>query len=281
MAKKLSGFLLPVLHAGFDEIRSNALAMISAQGQAANWPSALAPSLLPVKQGLADRAAPLVATQVLARPAHALAVEGTGGEGYSRAQTAQDVPSAVQRFESEIARARAQAIADGYREVDVADAVFAVVACLDEYALTINWPGQAAWRDNPLQRRFYNTVRAGALFYERLDALLLGEDANPEVLETYALVLIAGFGGALASQSATLDAKRRAVITAIETRMSLSQGIVEEREGAFLQSRPRHLTPAWRGAIAIGAPLFALGALYFLLLNGSIAPMVNLVIRRF
>ncbi|HCJ6373891.1 DotU family type IV/VI secretion system protein [Citrobacter sp. RHBSTW-00671] len=75
---------------------------------------------------------------------------------------------------------------------EVKEAKFAIVAWIDEVAMTTLWAGADTWRRFPLQRHYFSTTFAGELFYQRLEQL-------PELFqgakETYALVLLAGFQG--------------------------------------------------------------------------------------
>lgn len=80
----------------------------------------------------------------------------------------------------------------GYPKEDIQQSLFAIVAWLDEVAMTSAWPGATAWRLAPLQLRYFSSARAGVEFFERLEAL--PADAI-HVREVYALALIAGFTG--------------------------------------------------------------------------------------
>jgi type VI secretion system protein ImpK len=104
--------------------------------------------------------------------------------------------------------ARSGARRAGFDDQQIETALFAVLAWIDEEAMTRDWAGASAWRRTPLQHEQFATNRAGALFFERLAALPLTAHA---VREVYALVLLAGFTGRYAARPvAELDTLRAA-----------------------------------------------------------------------
>ncbi|VVE46826.1 hypothetical protein PIN31115_04434 [Pandoraea iniqua] len=111
---------------------------------------------------------------------------------------------AAERIVLNLAQAQQASREAGYRDEQIDDACFAVVAWLDEYAATSQWSGRAAWRTAPLQRRYFDTAQAGETFFSRLEAL---PTQAREVREVYALVLLMGFQGKFAahSRAALLD----------------------------------------------------------------------------
>src|SRR5690606_42132690 len=58
----------------------------------------------------------------------------------------------------------ASAIRQAHAHDDVQDALYAVVAWIDEMAMSFDWPGAATWRLSPLQRHYFATTRAGVGF---------------------------------------------------------------------------------------------------------------------
>lgn len=86
----------------------------------------------------------------------------------------------------------ADASRQGYAPDEVQDALYAVVAWIDEMAMSFAWPGAATWRLSPLQRHYFSTTHAGVGFFERLQGLA---PQAQEVREVYALMLLAGFQG--------------------------------------------------------------------------------------
>lgn len=129
----------------------------------------------------------------------------------AREQEMRDVPFATARADMEALLAQAAEGAEGYRDEDVQNALFAVCAYADEAVLASDWPGRGEWLRRSLQRERFGTVNAGEEFYERLAALseqartgrigesgLFGAQNDPalrEVLEIYAACLTMGFTG--------------------------------------------------------------------------------------
>ncbi len=72
------------------------------------------------------------------------------------------------------------------------DARFALCAWIDETVMNSPWQHRAAWQRTLLQSEYYNTVNAGAEFFDRLNQL--HPDHN-DVREIYYLCLGLGFAG--------------------------------------------------------------------------------------
>ena len=74
------------------------------------------------------------------------------------------------------------------------DAMYPIVAFIDELFLTSSWEFRREWQQEPLQRVYFNTTNAGASFYDRLNVLnKFGPDKD--VREVYALCMGLGFKG--------------------------------------------------------------------------------------
>ncbi|WP_396586396.1 DotU family type IV/VI secretion system protein [Bermanella sp. R86510] len=86
------------------------------------------------------------------------------------------------------------AIKAGYSEKSSKDALFPVVAFLDEAILTSEWSGKSQWQTQSLQRDFFNTTNSGYEFYERLHQLNRQGD-DRAVREVYLLCLSLGYKG--------------------------------------------------------------------------------------
>jgi type VI secretion system protein ImpK len=190
---------------------------------------------------------------VLERTRLELAVPGATGPGVSSALC------------SMIDAAGAAARRGGFSERDVVDAQFAVVAWIDETAMTFAWDGSAAWRAAPLQRRYFGTARAGVEFFQKLEALTLDAHA---VREVFALVLVAGFQGQFAGHPKVEFATyRNKVIDSLlggaevtlfsNARLFPSHGEVDPMAWTRARRRP------WMAlAVTIGLPLVLLAMLY-------------------
>jgi len=84
-----------------------------------------------------------------------------------------------------------------YDEAQVREALFAVVAWIDETAMTHPWPGAVDWRRAQLQRHYFSTTRAGVEFFQRLEAL---PESATGAREVFGLALLAGFTGRFATR---------------------------------------------------------------------------------
>ena len=127
---------------------------------------------------------------------------------------------------------------NGFPEHDVRLALFAVVAWIDEFAMSHAWPGEPEWRQRPLQRTYFSTTRAGAAFFEKLDAL---PDEATDVQEVFALVLLAGFQGRYTNQPAVdLQAYRQQLCE----RVACARAITPLATAPVLFPETRSRTPA-------------------------------------
>jgi type VI secretion system protein ImpK len=82
----------------------------------------------------------------------------------------------------------------GMAEEFYQQAMFPVVALVDELLQCSDWKLKAEWQKNSLQRYYFETTSAGAEFYERLNVLnKFGPDRD--IREVYALCLGLGFKG--------------------------------------------------------------------------------------
>ena len=89
---------------------------------------------------------------------------------------------------------------------DLAEALYAIVAFMDEQILRSQWSGRQQWMSQPLQLTYFNENTAGEGFFIRMQALEQ-RPSQAHVLEIYYLCLALGFRGKYALQSAgDLDA---------------------------------------------------------------------------
>ena len=87
-----------------------------------------------------------------------------------------------------------QAEQSGFEEKIVQQALFAIVAYIDELILCSAWHDKTQWQKQSLQRKYFSTSNIGALFYERLNTLDKTEPSE-WVREVYVLILGLGFKG--------------------------------------------------------------------------------------
>jgi type IV/VI secretion system ImpK/VasF family protein len=111
------------------------------------------------------------------------------------------------------------------------DAKYAMVALADQI-FTVDmpdWPGQAAWRDRPLEIEFFDTATAGQTVYERLDALIARRTSSERDLgEVYFHVLSLGFRGKYFDPQKSANPRPHPKIE--EYRRLLYDSFVRERE---------------------------------------------------
>lgn len=85
----------------------------------------------------------------------------------------------------------------GYSADTIRDAIFAVVAFLDESILNSRNPLFADWPRKPLQEELFGTHIAGEMYFQNLQKLV-GQSDSPELadlLEVYYLCVLLGFAG--------------------------------------------------------------------------------------
>lgn len=134
----------------------------------------------------------------------------------------QAVPSA-EAFRAHIKQALRvadqEARTGGYSPEDVKQAMFALVAFLDESALGCRNPAFSDWARLPLQAELYGHQLAGEVFFQELHKTLNRGDSgeSTDLLEIYYLCLLLGFkgryaaGGDLRAIMASIDEKIRRV----------------------------------------------------------------------
>lgn len=83
----------------------------------------------------------------------------------------------------------------GFTASDTDDAVFAMVAFLDESVLNQRGAARDTWIGRPLQLELYGRQLAGEEFFERLDRLRKDRESRIEALEVYCCCLAFGFAG--------------------------------------------------------------------------------------
>lgn len=102
-------------------------------------------------------------------------------------------PALIAQLDFAITRARDLQ----YSEPEIRESLFAIVAWIDETAMTSSWAGASNWRNKPLQRHYFSTTRAGIEFFQRLEGL---PEAAINAREVFGLTLLAGFAGRYASR---------------------------------------------------------------------------------
>ncbi len=85
----------------------------------------------------------------------------------------------------------------GVAKSDLDDALFALVATLDELVLTSKWAHRDAWLSDSLAMQHFDEPNAGEVFYDRLQSISRSNAGRRrELLEVYASCVHLGFRGA-------------------------------------------------------------------------------------
>ncbi|WP_419811106.1 DotU family type IV/VI secretion system protein [Bacterioplanoides sp.] len=98
------------------------------------------------------------------------------------------------KFRSWIDRALATIAASGTDEQVRMKSLFPVVAYIDELILTSEWKDRHSWKNDSLQRHYFDTTNAGSEFYDRLN-LLNRQGSDSEIREIYLMCIGLGFKG--------------------------------------------------------------------------------------
>lgn len=93
-----------------------------------------------------------------------------------------------------LGKSKMAALRAGYTVEVCNQALFPVIAFIDETILTSTWESRSIWKTHSLQKEFFETSNAGHEFYEKLNQLnRQGDDRS--VREIYLLCLSLGFKG--------------------------------------------------------------------------------------
>jgi type VI secretion system protein ImpK len=154
-----------------------------------------------------------------------------------------------------------------FAEAQIREALFAVVAWIDETAMSCDWCGANQWRRAPLQRHYFSTSRAGVEFFQRLETL---PEAAGGAREVFGLALLSGFQGRYATRPGTELAQyrrqclERIILDNKITQLDASSTLFIQPQSALSQ-RTRLARRGLRGlalALLVGIPLLILGGLY-------------------
>jgi type VI secretion system protein ImpK len=171
--------------------------------------------------------------------------------------------------------AEQEARSGGCSAEDVKQAVFALVAFLDETALSCRNPAFADWARLPLQADLYGHQLAGEVFFQELQKTLDRGDSpeTADLLEVYYLCLLLGFkgryagGGDLPSIVARLQEKIRRVRGAFSG-LSPRGGIPADAV-RLVQTDPWIPRLGWAGIVVCLVALAIFLVAKFLLISGA------------
>jgi type VI secretion system protein ImpK len=103
-----------------------------------------------------------------------------------------DYQKVARRYDELLGRAEKAARNAGYSGAQWRESCLAVCAFIDESLLCSAWECKAEWQAKPLQLRYFDTTKAGELFYARLERL---DPDDHEVREVFDYCLALGFRG--------------------------------------------------------------------------------------
>ena len=181
--------------------------------------------------------------------------------------SAQDLPAPQvlhQRITGLLEAMNARAAEAGIPQGDLSEALYAIVAFMDEQILRSQWSGRQQWMSQPLQLTYFNENTAGEGFFQRMQ-MIEQRPNQAHVLEIYYLCLALGFRGKYALQAAgDLDAVEERVGSALNRQLRSSDeisphGYQSENVRGFSQ-RPAPLVLA-------GAAFFGLSLIVFIVLK--------------
>lgn len=168
-----------------------------------------------------------------------------------------------QRLDSEIAKAQSLALRSNIMGSDFEQGLFAVLAWADEKLLASAWTGARRWSRHLLQKKYFNTTKAGVEFFDRLHGLPSGKK---EVREVYALCLALGFSGRYGYERDLQGLREiraqlnQALGTSAESLGGVTEHIFPDAyKPALLQMQSAHKKPKW----ALGLSSFQAGAIIF------------------
>jgi type VI secretion system protein ImpK len=112
-------------------------------------------------------------------------------------QVATDADSFRTHIKQLLSTAEREARRVGYPSDDVALAIYAVVAFLDESVLNSAQAMFAAWPSRPLQEEIFGGHMGGEIFFQHLRQLLTRQESEDlaDLLEVFQLCLLLGFRG--------------------------------------------------------------------------------------
>jgi type VI secretion system protein ImpK len=116
---------------------------------------------------------------------------------WANPQVAQDPVALRSHMKNALKASIDEARRKNFSEDETRQAMFAIVAYLDETILTQNQPAFADWRRKPLQEELFGVHIAGEIFFQNLEGIIRQPDSLSvaDLLELYATCISLGFQG--------------------------------------------------------------------------------------
>jgi type VI secretion system protein ImpK len=142
----------------------------------------------------------------------------------SGAQPISDCDEFRKRIKDVLTGVEREAIRLGYREEDIRNTNYAVVAFLDEGILDSKDPNRDRW--TALQTELYGQAVAGESFFDQLNGLRNRRDSPQvgDILEVYYLCLLLGYRGRYAGYASDRIAELRQIMDDLKERIETIRG---------------------------------------------------------
>ncbi len=128
------------------------------------------------------------------------------------------------KFEDDLRDFESRAARQGANPDDVAAAMYALVALIDERILSSALPAQEEWLGRPLQLKRYDEFAAGEVFYDRLETLRHPtRPGQVDAAEVFLLALCFGFKGKLGDKKG--EERRKVLIANLATDINQARGV--------------------------------------------------------
>jgi len=101
----------------------------------------------------------------------------------------------TKRIQELVGKIERESRAAGFSEETIHQAIFALVAFIDETVIASEWKHKDRWLSNPLQLQLFNRYDAGEEFFIRLEKFRQRPEYYGDILELYFLSLALGFKG--------------------------------------------------------------------------------------
>jgi len=180
---------------------------------------------------------------------------------------AQDLPAPQvlrQRITGLLEAMNARASEAGIPPGDLSEALYAIVAFMDEQILRSQWSGRQQWMGQPLQLTYFNENTAGEGFFQRMQSLEQRPN-QAHVLEIYYLCLALGFRGKYALHAAgDLDAVEERVGSVLNRQLRSSD---ELSPHGYQRDNVRGFNRRPTPVVLAGAAFLALSVLAFIVLK--------------
>jgi len=197
-------------------------------------------------------------------------------------QSVSDAATFRAQIKTALSAAEQEGLRRGYSAEDIGEAVFAVVAFLDESILNMPNPVFADWPRRPLQEELFGVHVAGEIFFRNTERLLKRGDSEAlaDLLELHEICLLLGFRGRF---SASGIGEVRAIIGQIEERVRRIRGAVGPLSPRWepdpiikIRTHDRVFrTLTWAAALCAVLALLLFAA-YFFMLDSAINRVHNL-----